>query len=67
MTADPLPAVADFGDDACIARWLEGYVDQIITRDPTGTVGARNPALLLRYLEAYATALGRDRRGQEHL
>ncbi|SRR5258708_7141340 len=35
-------------------RWLEGYVDQIITRDPTGTVGARNPALLLRYLEAYA-------------
>jgi len=34
--------------------WLEGYVDQIITRDPTGTVGARNPALLLRYLEAYA-------------
>jgi hypothetical protein len=35
-------------------RWLEGYVDQIITRDPTGTVGARSPALLLRYLEAYA-------------
>jgi uncharacterized protein len=35
-------------------RWLEGYVSQIITRDPTGTVGARNPALLLRYLEAYA-------------
>lgn len=35
-------------------RWLEGYVDQIITRDPTGTVGARNPALLLRYLESYA-------------
>lgn len=35
-------------------RWLEGYVDQIITRDPTGTVGARNPTLLLRYLEAYA-------------
>jgi predicted AAA+ superfamily ATPase len=35
-------------------RWLDGYVSQIITRDPTGTVGARNPALLLRYLEAYA-------------
>lgn len=34
-------------------RWLEGYVDQIITRDPTGTVGARNPGQLLRYLEAY--------------
>ncbi|MGH3166307.1 MAG: ATP-binding protein [Trebonia sp.] len=35
-------------------RWLEGYVSQIITRDPTGTVGSRDPARLLRYLEAYA-------------
>lgn len=35
-------------------RWLEGYVSQIITRDPTGTIGARDPARLLRYLEAYA-------------
>jgi predicted AAA+ superfamily ATPase len=35
-------------------RWLEGYVAQIITRDPTGTVGARDPLRLSRYLEAYA-------------
>jgi len=35
-------------------RWLEGYVQQIITRDPTGTIGSRDPARLLRYLEAYA-------------
>jgi len=27
---------------------------QIITRDPTGTVGARDPLRLSRYLEAYA-------------
>jgi predicted AAA+ superfamily ATPase len=35
-------------------RWLEGYVAQIITRDPTGTAGARDPLRLSRYLEAYA-------------
>lgn len=35
-------------------RWLDGYVTQIITRDPTGIVGARDPARLRRYLEAYA-------------
>jgi uncharacterized protein len=35
-------------------RWLEGYVAQIITRDPTGTVGARDSLRLSRYLEAYA-------------
>jgi hypothetical protein len=35
-------------------RWLEGYVAQIITRDPTGTIGARDPLRLSRYLEAYA-------------
>ena len=35
-------------------RWLEGYVAQIITRDPAGTVGARDPLRLSRYLEAYA-------------
>jgi uncharacterized protein len=48
------PEALDIGGAAARQRWLEGYVDQIITRDPTGTVGARNPALLLRYLEAYA-------------
>jgi predicted AAA+ superfamily ATPase len=35
-------------------RWLEGYVAQIITRDPTGTVGARDPLRLSRYLTAGA-------------
>lgn len=35
-------------------RWLEGYIMQIITRDPTGTIGARDPGRLQRYLEAYA-------------
>jgi predicted AAA+ superfamily ATPase len=29
-------------------------VAQIITRDPTGTVGAPDPLRLSRYLEAYA-------------
>src|ERR1017187_5832592 len=48
------PEALDIGGAAARQRWLEGYVDQIITRDPAGTVGARNPALLLRYLEAYA-------------
>jgi predicted AAA+ superfamily ATPase len=48
------PEALDIGGAAARQRWLEGYVDQIITRDPTGTVGARNPALLLRYLKAYA-------------
>ncbi|MGH3263803.1 MAG: ATP-binding protein, partial [Trebonia sp.] len=48
------PEALDIIRTASRQRWLDGYVSQIITRDPTGTVGARNPALLLRYLEAYA-------------
>lgn len=48
------PEALDLTGTAARQRWLDGYVPQIITRDPTGTVGARNPALLLRYLEAYA-------------
>jgi predicted AAA+ superfamily ATPase len=48
------PEALDITGTVARQRWLEGYVSQIITRDPTGTVGARNPALLLRYLEAYA-------------
>jgi uncharacterized protein len=35
-------------------RWLDGYVTQIITRDPTGVIGARDPGRLRRYLEVYA-------------
>jgi predicted AAA+ superfamily ATPase len=46
--------VLEIGRTAARRRWLDGLVSQIITRDPTGTVGARNPARLLRYLEAYA-------------
>jgi predicted AAA+ superfamily ATPase len=48
------PEALDITGTAARQRWLDGYVSQIITRDPTGTVGARNPALLLRYLGAYA-------------
>jgi uncharacterized protein len=48
------PEALDISGTSARQRWLEGYVAQIITRDPTGTIGARNPALLLRYLEAYA-------------
>jgi predicted AAA+ superfamily ATPase len=48
------PEALEIGAATVRQRWLEGYVPQIITRDPTGIVGARNPALLLRYLEAYA-------------
>jgi predicted AAA+ superfamily ATPase len=34
-------------------RWLESYVDQLITRDALGIDGGRDPARLRRYLEAY--------------
>lgn len=36
------------------ARWLEGYVDQLITRDAIGIEPGRDPARLRRYFEAYA-------------
>jgi predicted AAA+ superfamily ATPase len=35
-------------------RWLESYVDQLLTRDARGVAGDRDPVLLRRYLEAYA-------------
>ncbi|MGH9110778.1 MAG: ATP-binding protein [Acidimicrobiales bacterium] len=35
-------------------RWLESYVDQLVTRDARDADGERNPVLLRRYLEAYA-------------
>lgn len=34
--------------------WLEGYVDQLLTRDVGGLSGARDPARLRRYFEALA-------------
>jgi uncharacterized protein len=35
-------------------EWLEGYVDQLLTRDVPATGQRRDPARLRRYLEAYA-------------
>ena len=34
-------------------RWLDGYVEQILTRDAAGVDPGRDPARLRRYLEAY--------------
>lgn len=36
------------------AWWLEGYVDQLLTRDALTVDGGRDPARLRRYFEAYA-------------
>lgn len=35
-------------------RWLEAYVDQLVTRDAMQLEGPRDPAKLRRYFEAYA-------------
>lgn len=35
-------------------RWLDGYVDQLLTRDAIELQPRRDPARLRRYLEAYA-------------
>lgn len=35
-------------------RWLDSYVDQLLTRDAAGVDRGRDPARLRRYLEAYA-------------
>jgi uncharacterized protein len=34
--------------------WLDGYLDQLLTRDATGLLGLRDPARLRRYFEALA-------------
>jgi uncharacterized protein len=36
------------------ARWLESYLDQLLTRDAADVAGPRDPAKLRRYFEAYA-------------
>lgn len=36
------------------ARWLEGYIDQLVTRDAAGIDPRRDPVRLRRYFEAYA-------------
>lgn len=35
-------------------RWLESYLDQLLTRDAAEVAGGRDPARLRRYFEAYA-------------
>jgi predicted AAA+ superfamily ATPase len=35
-------------------RWIESYIDQLLTRDAMQLEGPRDPARLRRYLEAYA-------------
>lgn len=37
------------------ARWMDGYVDQLLTRDAEGVEPRRDPARLRRYFEAYAS------------
>jgi uncharacterized protein len=36
------------------ARWIESYLDQLLTRDAMHVAGPRDPAKLRRYFEAYA-------------
>jgi uncharacterized protein len=36
------------------ARWIESYLDQLLTRDAIQLGGSRDPAKLRRYFEAYA-------------
>lgn len=48
----PEAALAPDGDAR--RQWLEGYVDQLLTRDAPAVGQRRDPARLRRYLEAYA-------------
>lgn len=41
-------------DDRNRARWLESYVDQLVTRDAASFTTHRDPTRLRRYLDAYA-------------
>jgi predicted AAA+ superfamily ATPase len=40
--------------DRARARWLDSYVEQLVTRDAIGLEPGRDPVRLRRYLEAYA-------------
>lgn len=42
--------------DAPRARWLESYVDQLLTRDAEQVDGGRDPARVRRYFEAFAAS-----------
>lgn len=48
----PEPALRLSG--AARERWLESYVEQLLTRDAEQVDGGRDPARLRRYFEAYA-------------
>jgi uncharacterized protein len=48
------PEVALARSHSARQRWLESYVDQIVTRDAQLVDGPRDPNRLRRYLEAYA-------------
>lgn len=37
------------------ARWIESYLDQLLTRDAVSVAGPRDPAKLRRFFEAYAS------------
>ena len=50
----PDPAVRMSANASAATRWLEGYVDQLLTRDATGIDPGRDPDRLRRYFEAYA-------------
>ena len=50
----PEPALR-FGEPAR-ARWLDSYVEQLLTRDAEQLDGGRDPARLRRYLEAFVLA-----------
>ena len=40
--------------DAVRSRWIESYIDQLLTRDAAKVEGPRDPSRLRRYFEAYA-------------
>lgn len=48
----PDPALSMSADAR--ARWLNGYIDQLLTRDAVGIDSRRDPARLRRFFEAYA-------------
>ena len=52
--ASGFPAIARAASEATRRRWLESYVDQLITRDAALLDEARDPARLRRYLRTLA-------------
>lgn len=49
------PSAIEIGEDnASRERWLESYVDQVVTRDAVALGAIRDPARLRRYFTAYA-------------